>query len=115
MRQADLEEDWRGKAGVNEWWDQILEAKDAEAQGMGVEWLERPRRRKGSREHCESLRREGRILTLVLVRLALALARRWGFTASAIDTAETRSPFVFIKTLRFTQPGQFRPPGCHMI
>lgn len=53
----------------------------------------------------------GEILTFVLVRLALALARRGGLTASAIDPAAAPSPFVCVKTLRFPPPARFRPPG----
>lgn len=57
--------------------------------------------------------RRGSILTLPLVRLALALARR-GFTASAIHSASATSPSVSVKLLQFTQAAEFRPPGCHM-
>lgn len=53
------------------------------------------------------------ILTLPLVRLALALARR-GFTASAIHPASATSRSVSVKLLQFTQAAQFRPPGCHV-
>lgn len=69
------------------------------------------REEKGDRAHPPGSREGGgEILTLVLVRLALALARRWGLTASAIDPATAPSPFVFVKTLRFSQPARFRPP-----
>lgn len=54
------------------------------------------------------------ILTLPLVRLALALARR-GFTASAIHSASATSRSVSVKLLQFTQAAQFRPLGCHVI
>ena len=53
------------------------------------------------------------ILTLPLVRLALALARR-GFTASAIHPTSATSRSVSVKLLQFTQAAQFRPPGCHV-
>lgn len=53
------------------------------------------------------------ILTLPLVRLALALARR-GFTASAIHSASATSRSVSVKLLQFTQAAQFRPPECHV-
>lgn len=54
------------------------------------------------------------ILTLPLVRLTLALARR-GFTASAIHSVSATSRSVSVKLLQFTQAAQFRPPECHVI
>lgn len=99
-------------------WAQIWGGRTEDAEGSGVGAQERKReteplhqpgpRRKGGRGERGSL-------TLVLVRLALALARRVGLTASAIDPTALRSPFVFVKTLRFRQPAQFHPPDCHMI
>lgn len=56
------------------------------------------------------------ILTLALVRLALALGRRVGLTASAIDpTASSASPLVFVKFLLFPTTYPVPPPDCHMI
>lgn len=48
-------------------------------------WLGRPKRGAGRHSTLPEPREGGEILTFVLVRLALALARRWGFTASAIE------------------------------
>lgn len=90
--------------------------EDAEGSGVGAQ----ERKRETEPLHQPGPRRKGGrgergSLTLVLVRLALALARRVGLTASAIDPTALRSPFVFVKTLRFRQPAQFHPPDCHMI
>ena len=53
---------------------------------------------------------------MALVRLALALGRRVGLTASAIDpTASSASPLVFIKFLLFPTTYPVPPPDCHMI
>lgn len=86
------------------------------ARGMGNVGRRGPRG-KGRQSAPARASREGAegTLTLVLVRLALALARRVGLTASAIDPTASPSPFVFVKTLRFPQPAQSRPPDCHMI
>lgn len=85
--------------------------------GLRVGW--RSRREEKRQRTCQGLARMGwsGSLTLVLVRLALALAlaQRGGLTASAIDPAMATSALVFVKTLRFPQPAQFRPPGCHVI
>lgn len=48
------------------------------------------------------------ILTLVLVREAFALARRWGLTASAIAPAAAPSRFVYVKPLHLPQPAWYR-------
>lgn len=63
-----------------------MEAEDADGSGNGSRfgWGGR-REEQGDTAHCQEPREGGEILTFVLVRLALALARRWGFTASAID------------------------------
>lgn len=108
----------RNKARVNRWWDQIWGGgtEDAEGSGVGAQ----KRKRETEPLHQPGPRREGGrgepgSLTLVLVRLALALARRVGLTASAIDPTASPSPFVLVKTLRFRQSAQFQPPDCHMI
>lgn len=56
------------------------------------------------------------MLTLPLVRPALALGRRVGLTASAIDpTAASVAPFVFVKLLLLPTTYPMPPPDCHMI
>lgn len=80
-----------------------VEAEDDRGSGEEKGWLERRKTRK-SRQYLPGPRAGGMglevILTLVLVRLALAFARRGGLTASAIDPAVGLSPLVFVETLR---------------
>ena len=88
-------------------------AEAERGSGDGQSWLARPKRGK-RRQHATArgwAEWGGRVpLTLVLVRLPLALARRGGLTASAIDPATAQSLLVFVKTLRGPQPADFRPP-----
>ena len=118
--QEDVDSEQRNRSGVNGRRDQIWEggAEDERGSGHGQSGLERPKRGK-PRERATARawgEWDARVpLTLVLVRLPWALARRGGLTASAIDPAMAQSPLVFVKTLRVPQPADFLPPDCHMI
>lgn len=110
-----MKKEQRNRSGVNGQRDQIWEDGSRGWEGLrGRAELAGEAEERKKRQHATSrgwAEWDGRVpLTLVLVRLPLALARRGGLTASAIDPAMAQSLLVFVKTLRVPQPADFRPP-----
>lgn len=112
---------WRRNRGPgwSQWWNQIWGGggqRMRRTQGMGGVGLRGPREEKGDTQPRQGLGGAGEggrrdILTLVLVRLALALARRAGLTASAIDPTASGVAVCFCQPPALPTTCPAPPPG----